>query len=194
MRSLFTPHTRRSRIIVSSVVPNWQVCTNERNSDTYTLQLSLPAVVAVCGTSTSVLSRRAVGCDAASSPRLALRTSFARFGWPDQASKQLVRLGANHRQKHSSFLFSVGDSVSRQEVSEAFCLLRPFLAAFLEFAHMTELYCHRSGVSRIDPTSRRQCSNLLLKCGFSCNHCNIWVQEGLRENRERTDQTVQTQT
>ena len=105
----------------------------------HTLQLSLPAVVAVCGTCTSVLSRRVVGCDAASSPRLALCTSFRpRFGRRDQAPKQLVRLGANHRQKHGSFLFPVGDSVSRQEVSEAFCVLRPFLAAFLEFAHMTK--------------------------------------------------------
>ena len=104
----------------------------------HTLQLSLPAVVTVCGTCTSVLSRRAVGCDDASSPRLFVRL-FAQFGRRDHAAKQLVRLGANHRQKHGSFLFPASDSVSRQKVSEAFCVLRPFLAAFLEFAHMTEL-------------------------------------------------------
>ena len=145
---------------------------------THTLKLSLPAVVAVCGTCTSVQSRRAVGYDAASSPRLTLRL-VARFGRRDQAPMQLVRLGANHRQKHGSFLFPVGDSFSRQEVSEAFCVLRPFLATFLEFARVTELYRRSSGVSRIDPTSRRQCSNLLLKCRFSCNHCNIRVQDRL---------------
>ena len=44
--------------------------------------------------------------------------------------------------------FPVGDSVSHQEVSEAFCALHPFLVAF----HMTELYCHRLGVSHIDLT------------------------------------------
>ena len=79
------------------------------------------------------------------------------------------------------------DSVSRQEVSEAFCVLCPFLATFLEFAHMTELYRHsQSGVSRINPTSRHQCSNLLLKCGFSCNHCNNWYKRDFRENKRET--------
>ena len=50
-------------------------------------QWSLPAVVAVCGTCTSVLSPRAVGCDAASSPRLTLRTS-CRPVWPAQPGSQ----------------------------------------------------------------------------------------------------------
>ena len=71
----------------------------------------------MCGTCTSVLSRRAVGCDAASSSRPTLRIRFiARFSRRDQAPKQPVRLGANYRQKHGSFLIHVGDSVSRQEV------------------------------------------------------------------------------
>ena len=53
----------------------------------HTLQLSLPAVVAVCGTCTSVLSRGAVGCDAVSSPRLIICTSF-RPVWPARSGSQ----------------------------------------------------------------------------------------------------------
>ena len=28
-------------------------------------------------------------------------------------------------------------------------------------------------------------SNLLLECEFSCNHCNMWVQEGFQRDREK---------
>ena len=41
--------------------------------------------------------------------------------------------------RNTARFFSPSVIVSRQKVSEAFCVLRPFLAAFLEFAHMTEL-------------------------------------------------------
>ena len=180
MRSLFTPHTRRSQIIVSSVVPNRHVCANERNSDTYFAIVSPGCRCRVWNLYLCTISEGGgLWCCVITS------TNFSYDFLPGLAGA--IRLPSN--------FYTLGPITDR---STARFLSPSVIPLAVGKCPRRSAYCIHSSrpssnsptwpnctaivrESRIDPTSHRQCSNLLLKCGFSCNHCNVWVQDRLRE-------------
>ena len=129
-----TPHTRRSRIMSSRVVPNSQCSDSCRNSATNVATLSwlLSPCVKFIPLHGYGWLRRMVRfhqrynftvCD------------FSGFFWGCQVSNQLVRRGPTHCQQHCPLSFGFGDAVHNKVKFQSLNVHVPRLLCRVEFAN-----------------------------------------------------------